>query len=62
MKDVVSTIRAKLVLQRRIKILLSMQRLFKYWHVAHLPFAIIMFLILIVHVGVAVVFGYNWIF
>lgn len=62
MKDVVSTIKSKLVLQRRIKILLSMQRLFKYWHVAHLPFAIIMFLILLIHVGVAVVFGYNWIF
>jgi len=62
MKDVISAIRTKLVLQRRIKILMSMQRLFKYWHVAHLPFAVIMFLILLVHVSVAVAFGYIWMF
>jgi hypothetical protein len=62
MKAVINTIRTKLVLQRRIKILMSMQRLFKYWHVAHLPFAVIMFLIFLLHVGVAIAFGYFWIF
>lgn len=62
LKAVLRTIKNKLVLQRRIKILMSMQRLFKYWHVAHLPFAVIMFLILLVHVGVAIAFGYFWIF
>jgi len=39
-----------------------MQQLFKYWHVAHLPFAIIMLIILIIHVGVTLTFGYKWIF
>ena len=35
-------------------------RLFRYWHTFHLPLAIIMFLILALHIGVAVAFGYAW--
>jgi len=49
-------------LERRIKRLEKMQNLFKYWHVAHLPFAIVMLIIMIIHVGVTIVFGYRWIF
>jgi type IV secretory pathway VirB2 component (pilin) len=30
--------------------------------VIHLPFALIMLVIMIVHVGVALVFGYTWVF
>ncbi len=41
---------------------LKMKRIFRYWHVAHLPFAIIMLLIMLVHVIVAIVLGYRWIF
>jgi hypothetical protein len=39
-----------------------MQNLFKYWHVAHLPFALIMLVIMIIHVAVTVTFGFRWIF
>jgi len=35
-------------------------RLFRYWHTFHLPLAIVMTLILLVHVGVAIAFGYAW--
>ncbi len=35
--------------------------LFHYWHVFHKPFAIIMYLIMIVHVAIAVWLGYTWI-
>ncbi len=35
-------------------------RLFRYWHTVHLPLAIVMFLILALHIGVAVAFGYAW--
>ncbi|MEP0548954.1 MAG: hypothetical protein ABJF88_18615 [Rhodothermales bacterium] len=35
-------------------------RLFRYWHTFHLPLAIVMFLILALHIGVAVAFGYAW--
>jgi len=59
---ILTTIKNKLVLQRKIKLLKHMQNIFRYWHVAHLPFAIIMFVIMIIHIGVAVTFGYRWIF
>jgi hypothetical protein len=49
-------------LQRQALLLQPFQRLFHYWHVFHLPFAITMFVILGVHVAVAVAFGYTWIF
>lgn len=49
-------------LSHRIGRLETMQRLFKYWHVAHLPFALIMLIILIIHVAVTLSFGYKWIF
>jgi len=49
-------------LSRKISRLEMMQRLFKYWHVAHMPFALIMLIIVIIHVGVTLAFGYKWIF
>ena len=55
-------IRSELFLTRRIKNLERMQNLFKYWHVVHLPFALIMLITLVIHVAVAITFGYRWIF
>ena len=52
----------ELSMLRRIERLQLMQKLFRYWHVAHLPFAIIMLLIMIVHVIVTISFGARWIF
>jgi hypothetical protein len=49
-------------LERRIKRLARMQELFRYWHVAHLPFALVMLVIMIIHVGVTIAFGFKWIF
>lgn len=48
-------------LLQRISFLEELKNLFHYWHVIHLPFTIIMFVILIIHVGVAIAFGYTWI-
>jgi len=39
-----------------------MKQLFKYWHVAHMPFALIMLVIVIIHIAVTLSFGYKWIF
>jgi len=47
---------------KRIERLQLMQKLFRYWHVVHLPFAIIMLVIMIIHVIVTLMFGYKWIF
>jgi len=48
--------------EKRMKRLALMKDLFKYWHVAHLPFALVMLIIMIIHVVVTIVFGYRWIF
>ncbi|MGZ2369283.1 hypothetical protein ACXR6G_05825 [Ancylomarina sp. YFZ004] len=52
----------EIVLNRKIGRLAYMQKLFEYWHVAHLPFALVMLIILLVHVVVSIIFGYKWIF
>lgn len=49
-------------LRQQALVLQPFQRLFRYWHVVHLPLAIVMFVILAVHVTVAILFGYTWIF
>jgi hypothetical protein len=35
-------------------------RILHYWHLVHQPFVIIMFLVLLVHIGIAVSMGYTW--
>lgn len=55
-------VKREIILARRIAWLSTMQNYLRYWHVAHLPFALIMLVIMIVHVVVAAVFGYKWIF
>lgn len=59
---VVGLVKNEISLNRRIERLVTMQNLFKYWHVAHLPFALVMLVIMVIHVGVTIVFGYRWIF
>jgi len=61
-KEVMGLIRSEISLSRKIDRLITMQNLFKYWHVAHLPFALLMLIIMLVHIGVALTFGYRWIF
>ena len=48
-------------LDQQVRVLAPFQRLFRYWHAFHLPLAVVMFLILVIHVAVAVAFGYVWI-
>lgn len=61
-KKILSLVKHDIVLNRRIDRLNTMQSLFKYWHVAHLPFAFVMLIIMIIHVAVTITFGYHWIF
>jgi hypothetical protein len=60
--DVLKLVKNEISINQRIDRLQTMQNLFKYWHVAHLPFAIIMLIIMVIHVAVALIFGYRWIF
>ena len=61
-KEIIKLFKAKITLTRKIGLLRTMQRLFNYWHIVHLPFAIAMFVIMVIHVAVTLVFGYKWIF
>jgi hypothetical protein len=60
--EMMDLVLGKTLLERRILFLNRIQQLFHYWHVFHKPFAIIMYIIMIVHVAVAVWLGYVWIF
>jgi PIN domain nuclease of toxin-antitoxin system len=46
--------------ERRRAFLRHTESLFGYWHAIHKPFAILLFLMLAVHIGVAVWLGYAW--
>jgi sulfur relay (sulfurtransferase) DsrC/TusE family protein len=61
-KNILSIVKDDIMLNRKIERLDTMQNLFKYWHVAHLPFALVMLIIMAIHVAVTIVFGYRWIF
>jgi hypothetical protein len=61
-KQVLGLVKSDISLNRRIDSLVTMQNFFKYWHVAHLPFALVMLIIMVIHIVVTIVFGYRWIF
>jgi hypothetical protein len=54
-------LRQKALVRRRILLWDRAHELFHYWHVLHKPFAIVMYLFMLVHVVVAVVTGYGWV-
>ncbi len=60
--DFLKISKKKAILHRRILFLNKVHKLFHYWHVIHKPFAIIMYIIMIIHVVITVLFGYTWIF
>ncbi|MFZ4401792.1 MAG: hypothetical protein ACOYO1_17315 [Bacteroidales bacterium] len=61
-KNIIHLLKNEISLNRKIDRLTTMQNLLKYWHVAHLPFAFIMLIVMIVHVGITIAFGSKWIF
>lgn len=61
-RGILQNIKEEITLGKRMSRLKQMQKIFKYWHVAHLPFALIMLIIVVVHVITALLFGYKWIF
>lgn len=61
-RQVAKLVGNELTLNNRIERLATMQRLFRYWHVAHLPFALIMLVIMVIHVVVTLMMGARWVF
>jgi cytochrome b561 len=46
--------------ERRLAFLRQTEALFGYWHAIHKPFAIVLYLMVGVHIGVAIWLGYAW--
>ncbi|MEI7676120.1 MAG: hypothetical protein WCJ03_05010 [Bacteroidales bacterium] len=61
-KKIIQLIKSERQLGKRIQRLTQMQNLFRYWHVAHLPFAVIMMIIMVIHITVTLLCGQFWIF
>ncbi len=49
-------------LQLRLRVMGPFIRGFGYWHVLHIPLALVMLAALVIHIGIAIAFGYTWIF
>jgi hypothetical protein len=60
LKAIRKTIHQLQILAYRVARLDRMRKLFKYWHVFHKPFAIIMLVIVVIHIGVAFAMGYTY--
>src|ERR1035437_3303179 len=54
-REIMETARSKIVIARRISLLRTMQKIFRYWHIVHLPLAIVMFVIMFIHIAVTIV-------
>ncbi len=61
-KQFVQLLTQKALLDRRIVIWAKVHKLFHYWHVFHKPFAVIMYVIMLLHVGITIWLGYTWVF
>ncbi len=61
-KSILKMVKKDKNLTRKIARLDKMKIIFKFWHIIHLPFALIMLVIVSIHIAVTIAFGYKWIF
>jgi len=47
-------------LSQQVRMLDATQRVFRYWHVAHRPFAVTALVAVVIHVGVVMALGVTW--
>ncbi len=59
---VVKSVRKVASLKRKVKRWKSIQARLYYWHVFHKPLSVVMYIVLFVHVYIAVKYGFVWIF
>ncbi len=60
LKEVIQLVRQEMKLEQQLRMLDATRRVFGFWHVAHLPFAITAFVAVSIHVAVVVVLGVTW--
>jgi hypothetical protein len=61
LKRVTRLARREMAIAQQVFLLDATNALFRYWHVAHMPFAVSAFLAVLVHVVVVVAVGSTWI-
>jgi len=59
-KLIITLVVKRHMIHHKAQLLQQTLRILHYWHLVHQPFVIIMFLVLLVHVAVAVGMGYTW--
>jgi hypothetical protein len=59
-RDFERVVQQKALVRRRILLWDRAHELFHYWHVMHKPFAVVMYVFMVVHVAVAAMTGYAW--
>ncbi len=60
LKEAVRLVRQEMKLDQQMRMLDATRRVFGFWHVAHLPFAITAFVAVSIHVVVVVALGVTW--
>jgi hypothetical protein len=55
-------VRQQVLRQQQIALLHPFLRVFRYWHLFHLPLALVLFLVMAAHILVAALFGYAWVY
>ena len=59
-REVVVMARREMALTQQAAMLAGAQRIFKWWHAAHRPFAVTALVAVLLHVGVAIALGQTW--
>ncbi|MBE0665401.1 MAG: hypothetical protein IH584_06220 [Candidatus Aminicenantes bacterium] len=59
-KKLIALVVKRHMIQHKAKLLQETLKILHYWHLVHQPFVIIMFLVLLIHVCVAIRLGYTW--
>jgi len=59
-REVIRLARREIALAQQARLLEATQRVFRFWHVAHLPFAVSAFIAVAIHVVVVVSLGVTW--
>jgi hypothetical protein len=49
-----------MALTQQVRMLDATQRIFRYWHIAHRPFALTALAAVVIHVVVVVTLGVTW--
>jgi len=59
---IIKSIKRSASLKRKVKRWKSIQSRLHYWHIFHKPLSVLMYIVLAIHIYVAIKFGFTWIF